>query len=70
MSPVSDQIVELVDMLPETEQNLAYEFIKRMVLAWDPDFAKITPTENAKILLAVKEVEAGEFVKDSEIDWD
>lgn len=53
MSPVSQQIVELVDMLPEEEQNLAYEFIKRMVLAWDSDFTKMTPIEKTRIVEAV-----------------
>ena len=26
MSPVTEQIVNMIDMLPEHEQNLAYEF--------------------------------------------
>jgi len=37
----SKEISAMVDLLPEQEQNLAYEFIKRMVLAWDSDFTKL-----------------------------
>ncbi len=42
MSTVAQQIVEMIDMLPEQEQLLALELVKRMVLAWDGDFTKIT----------------------------
>lgn len=39
------KIAEMVSMLPPSEQNLAYELVKRMVIAWDPDFTKLTPAE-------------------------
>lgn len=45
MTQVAKQIVKMIDMLPEKEQLLALEFIKRMVLAWDNDFTKLTPSE-------------------------
>ena len=66
MSKVAMDIARMIDMLPESEQLFAQEFIKRLVLAWDPDFTKLTPDE-AK---ALEEAEKGEFFKASEIDWD
>lgn len=45
MSNKSQQIAEMIDMLPEQEQEFAYELIKKLVLAWDPDFTKLTPDE-------------------------
>ncbi|TCX51905.1 MULTISPECIES: hypothetical protein [unclassified Dehalobacter] len=69
MSPVTKQIVDMIDMLPENEQQLAFEFIKRMVLAWDSDFTKMTPFERDRLLKADKEVMAGEVVDHTEIDW-
>ena len=36
MSPVAKQITDMVYILPENDQNLVYELVKRMVLAWDP----------------------------------
>ena len=45
MSLASQQIGMMIDMLPENEQILAYELIKRLVLAWDPDFTKAIETE-------------------------
>ena len=35
----------MLEMLPETEQDFALEFVKRLVLAWDPDYTKLTPSE-------------------------
>ena len=52
------------------EQKLAYELMRRIVLAWDPDFTKLTPDEADRLNEAEKEIERGEVVSDSEIDWD
>lgn len=35
MPQIANEIANMVDMLPEQEQLLAFELIKRMVLAWD-----------------------------------
>lgn len=40
--------------------------IKRLVLAWDPDFTKVTPNERAMLNLA----EASGYIPEDEIDWD
>ncbi|MBQ9679827.1 MAG: hypothetical protein IJV48_03980 [Ruminococcus sp.] len=67
MSEKVMQIAEMIDMLPEQDQNLAYEFIKKMVLAWDPDFTKVTPKERREL----EEAEADpELVDMNDIDWD
>ncbi len=43
------------------------KFIKKLlVLAWDPDFTKVTEEERARILAA----EESGFVDESEINWD
>lgn len=66
MSPVTNDITSMLDMLPESEQKLAYEFVKRLVLAWDSDFSKATPEERKKITQA----ENSGFICEDEIDWD
>ena len=43
MAPKSQAIAQMVDMLPEQDQQLAFELVKKLVLAWDPDFTKLTP---------------------------
>ena len=65
---MSDTVMEaarLMDMLPESEQNFAYEFIKKLVLAWDPDFTRLTPEEAKRVEAA----ESSGFVDEREIDW-
>lgn len=57
-----ERITHMVEMLPEQEQNLAFELIKRLVLAWDPDFTKLTPAEAAELEEAQAEYERGEFI--------
>lgn len=67
MSEKAMQIAEMLDMLPEQDQSLAYELIKKLVLAWDPDFTKLTPSE----LKRLEEAEADpEFISIDDIDWD
>ena len=66
MSNIAMDVARLVDMLPEADQNFAYAFVKKLVLAWDPDFTKVTPEEAQ----ALAEAEASGFLDESEIDWD
>ena len=47
MSTATKEAIDLMEILPESEQNFALEFIKKLVLAWDPDFTKLTPAERA-----------------------
>lgn len=67
MSEKTMQIAEMIDMLPEQDQILAFDLIKKLVLAWDPDFTKVTPQERK----ALEEAEADpEVFTDSDINWD
>ena len=65
MSNISMDAARLLDMLPDEDKSFAYEFIKKLVRAWDPDFTKVTPEEAARIDAAEK----SGFVADSDIDW-
>ncbi len=69
MSVISKEILDMIDMLPESEQKLAFEFIKRMVLAWDADFTKLTAAERERLIKAEKEITNKETVNHLEIDW-
>jgi hypothetical protein len=53
-------------MLPSQEQDFAFEFVKRLVLAWDPDYTKLTPDERSHLEAA----EDGEYINAKDIDWD
>ena len=49
MSGITMEAARLMDILPEADQEFAYEFIKKLVLAWDPDFTKVTAEEAKKL---------------------
>ena len=66
MSNTARNIAKMVDMLPESDQLFAQEFIKKLVRAWDPDFTKATPEEIA----SMEDAEKSGFVPEEEIDWD
>ena len=70
MAPIAQQIADMVDMLPEKDQALAFELVKKLVLAWDPDFSKVTPAEKAEIDKVAAELEAGDYVTDQAVNWD
>lgn len=65
MAPMAQQIAEMVSMLPESDQYLAYELVKKLVLAWDPDFTKLTKDERKELETA----EAEGYVDADDIDW-
>jgi hypothetical protein len=70
MSSAAIQVAELMDMLPEEEQNFAMELMKKLVLAWDPDFTKTTPAEAQRAEIGRRQFANGEYYKMSEIDFD
>lgn len=69
MTQVVQESVRMLEMLPESEQELASQLIKRLVLAWDPDFTKLTPEERQRLEAAEQRIDSGEYVKDSDIQW-
>lgn len=67
MSTATKQVIDLMEILPESEQNFALEFIKKLVLAWDPDFTRLTPSERASVEEALADTET---VSHEAINWD
>lgn len=66
MSNITIEAARLMDALPEADKVFAYEFIKKLVLAWDPDFTKVTADEAKRI----ENAENSGYVDADEIDWD
>ncbi len=66
MSIQVQEIVEMLDMLPEQEQNLALELLKRIILAWDSDYTKLTPKEAREL----NEAENSGYIDETDIDWE
>ena len=70
MSGAVKEAAGLLELLPESEQNLALEFIKRLVLAWDPDFTKLTPAERAALEEAERDIAENGMIPHEAINWD
>lgn len=66
MSSIAIEAARLMDTLPEADQAFAYEFIKKLVLAWDPDFTKVTADEAKRI----ENAENSGYIDADEIDWE
>ncbi len=62
---IAQEISQMVTILPESEQNMIYEMVKRFVLAWDPDYTKLTPQEAKEL----EEAKNGEYISANDIDW-
>ncbi len=67
MTAKTAEIAEMIDLLPDNDKDLAYELIRKLVLAWDPDFTKLTASERARLEEA--ESDPG-TVSHSSINWD
>lgn len=65
MTKTIEKTVNMLEMLPSQEQDLAMELVKRLVRAWDPDFTKLTPAEQEHLEAA----ENGEYIDSEDIDW-
>lgn len=70
MTQAIQESIKMLEMLPESEQEFASQFIRRLVLAWDPDYTKLTQKEREELEAAEQRIDSGEYVKDNEINWD
>ncbi len=67
MTAKTAEIAELIDILPDSDKDLAYELIKKLVLAWDPDFTKLTSEEQSRLEEAENDPET---IPHEAINWD
>lgn len=63
METLVTDTASMLKELPESEQKLAYEFVKRLVLAWDPEYTKVTKSEALALEEAENEYKNGEYVE-------
>ena len=70
MSAATKEAINLMELLPESDQNFALEFIRKLVLAWDPDFTRVTPAGRQAIEEAEQDFRNGEAISHDSINWD
>lgn len=64
MSPIRNQLIEMIDILPDQEQLLLFEIVKRFV---SDDIA--TSADLKDIQAARTEYANGETINHNDIDW-
>ena len=69
MTVQKQEILTMYNTLPESEQWLSYELLRRLVLAWDPDFSKSTPSERTDLEESECDLKEGHTVRMEDIDW-
>lgn len=69
VSAATKEAINLMEILPESDQNFALEFIKKLVLAWDPDYTKVTPAERRALEEAEKDIIENGTVSHDAINW-
>lgn len=70
MSAATKEVINLMEILPESDQNFVLEFIKKLVLAWDPDYTKVTSAERKVLEEAEKDIAENGTVSHDAINWD
>lgn len=70
MSAATKEVINLMEILPESDQNFALEFIKKLVLAWDPDYTKVTSEERKALEEAEKDIAENGTISHDTINWD
>ena len=70
MNGTVEQAIGLMEALPESDQNFALEFLKKLVLAWDPDFTKVTPAEQKTLEEAEQDILENGTISHDAINWE
>lgn len=70
MSNNTKQLINLYEILPETDQKMLLELAKKLLLAYDPDYTKLLPSEKEDVEGAILDFKNGVNIDDgSSIDW-
>ncbi|SEF38694.1 hypothetical protein [Lachnospira multipara] len=60
------QTAVLLDVLPDEDILLVNALIKKLVIAWDPDFTKVTARERELLEKSDSEMKNGDFVSEED----
>ena len=66
LKKITLQTAELLDVLPDEDILLVNALIKKLVIAWDPDFTKVTAKEKELLKKTDAEMMRGEYVSEED----
>lgn len=58
------QTAELLDILPDEDISIVNALVKKLVIAWDSDFTKVTPRERELLEKTDFEMKNGDFISE------
>lgn len=61
------QTAELLDILPDEDISIVNALVKKLILAWDPDFTKLTAKERELLEKSDSEMKNGDFVSEEDV---
>ncbi|MCQ2421455.1 MAG: hypothetical protein MJ064_00480 [Lachnospiraceae bacterium] len=67
MSKMLSETAELLRCLPEDDLAVVNHLVKKLILAWDPDYTKLTADERRDLEEAEAEAERGEYFSHEEV---
>lgn len=62
-----EQFIDFVDALPADDRAMVYHLVKRLVVAWDADYTRLTPQEAKKLM---ENKDNSDYIASEDIDWD
>ena len=60
------QTAKLLDILPDEDISIVNAIIKKLIIAWDPNFTKLTKEERKILEESDNEMKNGEFISEEE----
>ena len=60
------QTAELLDILPDKDISIVNALVKKLVIAWDPDFTKVTAKERELLEESNSEMKNGSYVSEKD----
>ena len=61
------ETAQMLEMLPENQVKTVNDLVKLLVLAWDPDFTKVTEEERSRMEIADEEMRKGIFFSEADV---
>lgn len=60
------QTARLLDILPEDDISFVNALVKKLVIAWDPDFTKVTAEERELLEKSDSEMKNGDYISEED----
>ncbi len=60
------QTAELLDILSDEDISIVNALVKKLVLAWDPEFTKVTEKEKELLDKSDSEMKNGDFISEKD----